>query len=209
LKTRLDRHTIQHILFSHYHADHFSDFITFFFDAVCHCNFGGKRPGLTITGPKGTKRLFGTIFRTFPSFKNPPFRVTLKEVDSRPFYLGTTRITPLPMTHTDDQRCLGYRIEYQGRILCYSGDARYSTNLLKLCREADLAILDCSFPKNRPGIGHMHAGECGQVACESNTKHLVLSHFYQAADRIEVKRQAAQAFAGKITRARDLMTISL
>ena len=36
LKTGLDRHTIQYLLFTYYHADHFSDFLTFFFDAICH-----------------------------------------------------------------------------------------------------------------------------------------------------------------------------
>ena len=34
LKTGVNRHRITHILFSHYHADHFSDFITYFFDAM-------------------------------------------------------------------------------------------------------------------------------------------------------------------------------
>ena len=34
IKTGINRHAIRYILFSHFHADHFSDFITFFFDAV-------------------------------------------------------------------------------------------------------------------------------------------------------------------------------
>ena len=36
IKTGVNRHRITHILFSHFHADHFSDFITFFFDAVIY-----------------------------------------------------------------------------------------------------------------------------------------------------------------------------
>src|SRR5574337_1116035 len=58
LKTGVDRHGITHILFSHFHADHFSDFITFFFDAVYHSKFVGPRPDLILIGPQGTKRLF-------------------------------------------------------------------------------------------------------------------------------------------------------
>ena len=80
LKTTVDRHQIQYLLFSHFHADHFSDFITFFFDAVCHSKFVAPRADLTVIGPKGTKGLFGTILRTFPNFKDADFRITLKEV---------------------------------------------------------------------------------------------------------------------------------
>ena len=209
MKTKVDRHRIRYILFTHFHADHFSDFITFFFDAVCQSKFVTKRADLTVIGPKGTKRLFGTILRTFPNFKDAPFKVTIKEVGSRPFAIGNTHITPIPVTHTDQQRCLGYRIVYQGRSLAYSGDAQYAPNLLSLCQKVDLAILDCSFPKSQPGVAHMHAGECGQVAHQACAKHLVLSHFYPVAERYDVKKQAAQSFRGKITKARDLMKIVL
>ena len=209
LKTTVDRHKIQYLVFTHFHADHFSDFITFFFDAVCHSKFVAPRADLTVIGPKGTKALFGTILRTFPSFKDAEFRVILKEVGVRSFSIGKTRVTPVPVTHSDSQTCLGYRITYQERTLAYSGDATYAPNLLRLCHKVDLAILDCSFPKNRPGGGHMHAGECGRVAQEAAVRRLVLSHFYPIADRFDVKKQAAQFFGGKIIRARDRMTISV
>jgi ribonuclease BN (tRNA processing enzyme) len=209
LKTRVDRHQIQYLLFTHYHADHFSDFITFFFDAVCHSKFVLPRANLTIIGPKGTSALFGSILRTFPSFKDYAFKVTFKEVCTRSFTIGDTRVTPVPVTHTPRQICLGYRIRYQGRTLAYSGDATYAPNLLRLCRTVDLAILDCSFPQNCPGESHMHAGECGRVAQEAGVKRLVLSHFYPIADRFDVKKQAAQVFGGKIIRARDRLTLSV
>ncbi len=41
LKTGVNRHRITHILFSHYHADHFSDFITYFFDAMIYTKYQG------------------------------------------------------------------------------------------------------------------------------------------------------------------------
>ena len=206
LKTGLNHHKIRTFLFTHYHADHFSDFITFFFDAVCYARYVASRPDLTVIGPKGTKTLFGTILKTFPAFDKPPFRVTLKEVGTRSFTIGTARITPRIMTHTDQQTCLGYRVEHQGRSFSFSGDACYSPNLVRLCRDVDVAILDCSFPSNRPGSAHMHAEDCGRVAQEAGVKRLVLSHFYPVAERFDVKKQAARAFRGRITLARDLMT---
>ena len=207
IKTGFNRHRLEYLLFTHYHADHFSDFITFFFDAVCYSRYTASRPDLTIIGPKGTKHLFRSILKTFPVFDQAPFRVSMKEVESRPFAIGSTRITPKVMTHTDQQTCLGYRVEYQGRRIAYSGDACYSPNLVRLCREVDCAILDCSFPRNRPGVAHMHAEDCGKVAQEAGVKQLVLSHFYPVAEQYDVKKQAARIYRGKITLARDLMEL--
>ena len=207
LKTGVDRHTIKHLLFTHYHTDHFSDFLTFFFDAICHSMFAKVRPDLKIYGPPGTKRLFNAMFCTFPNWSDPPFRVTLMEVKDRPFTIGETKVTPLPMTHTDRQVCLGYRVESQDRSVAFSGDAMASQNLVSLCREANVAILDCSFSSHAPGGSHMHAEDCGKVAKKSKAKKLVLSHFYETADRSNVVTQARRFFNGPIVKGKDLLTL--
>lgn len=208
IKTGVNRHRITHILFSHFHADHFSDFITFFFDAVIYAKYGGgHRPDLTVIGPQGSKRLMTMIMKTFPSFSRPPFRVTFKEVGGRSFTIGETQVTPRTMTHVPDLHCVGYRINYRGKALAYSGDSQYCDNLVRLCRTVDVAVLDCSFPANKPGPAHLHAGECGQVAKEAGIDRLVLSHFYPIAERYDVRGQAAEAFRGPIILGRDRLTI--
>jgi ribonuclease BN (tRNA processing enzyme) len=207
LKTDVDRHTIQYLLFTHYHADHFSDFLTFFFDAICHSKFSKVRLDLTIFGPPGTKRLFRSMFRTFPNFPDTPFRVTLKEVHDQPFAIGQTQVIPLPMTHSDQQICLGYRVEHQGRSAAFSGDAMASPNLVSLCEDVDLAILDCSFSSHEAGGSHMHAEDCGKVAKKAKIKKLVLSHFYETADRSNVVAQARRFFSGPIIKGKDLLTL--
>ncbi len=209
LKTGVDRHRIGHILFSHFHADHFSDFITFFFDAVYHSRFVGRRPPLTIIGPRGTRRLFRAILDGFPSFSSAPFRVSLREVGPTPFRIGAARITPAPVTHSRRLHCLGYRIDYRGRSLVYSGDSEYCDSLVRLCRDADTAVLDCSFPTSRPGPAHMHAGQCGRVAREAGVRRLILSHFYPAADRSDVARQARREYRGQVLKARDLLRLEI
>lgn len=209
IETGVDRHRITHILFSHFHADHFSDFITFYFDAVYHSKSVAPRPDLTLIGPRGTGRLFKTIISTFPSFKAPALRVTFMEVADRSFWIGKTRVVPRTVVHSPSLHCVGYRIEYGGHALAYSGDSQYCENLVRLCGDADLAVLDCSFPANRPGPGHMHAGDCGRVASEAGAQRLVLSHFYPMADRADVIRQAGRTFQGKIVRGKDLLTFKL
>ncbi len=208
-KSGVERHRIRHILFSHYHADHFSDFITFFFDAVFHSKFVGPRPDLHLYGPRGTRKLLGTILDTFPGFRAGRFRVRLREVGDRSFTIGRTRIIPRTVVHSRKLHCLGYRIEYAGRSLAYSGDSEYCEGLVRLCGDADLAVLDCSFPAGRPGPSHMHAGDCGRAARDAGVRRLVLSHFYPIAERYNVVEQAGEKFAGRIRKARDLLRLQL
>lgn len=210
IKTGINRHRITHILFSHFHADHFSDFITFFFDAVIYAKYGGgHRPGMTLIGPRGTIRLLQSIMKSFPSFSPAPFRVSFREVTDRPFRIGDTCVVPKPVVHVPDLSSVGYRIEYRGKSLVYSGDTQYCDEVIGLCKDAGLAVLDCSFPANRPGPAHLHAGQCGQVAKEAGVGQLVLSHFYPIADRYDVKAQAAEEYRGKIWKGKDLLTIKL
>jgi ribonuclease BN (tRNA processing enzyme) len=81
--------------------------------------------------------------------------------------------------------------------------------LRQLCRKADVAVLDCSFPVQRRGPNHMHAGDCGKVAEAAEVKRLILSHFYPVAERYDVKQQAARHFQGRIAKGRDLMTLKV
>ncbi len=209
MQTGVSRHAIRYLLFTHYHADHFSDFITFFFDAVYYSRHIGARQDLTIIGPPGTKRLFRAMLRTFPGFNHAAFRVRLREVGARPFQLGRTRIVPRTVEHSPRLHCLGYRVEYEGRVLAYSGDAVACEGLVRLCRRADVAVLDCSFPANRPGEGHMHAGDCGRIATDAEVGRLLLSHFYPVADREQVRRQAGRFYAGPILKGKDLISVSV
>ncbi|MCG3777663.1 MAG: Ribonuclease BN [Nitrospira sp.] len=209
MRIGVDRHSITHILFSHYHADHFADFIPFFFDAVFFSNHLGTRPDLTLIGPHGTKKLFRTLIQTLPGFDKARFAVRFKEVSDRSFMIGHTKISPRTVVHSPSLHSVGYRIEYGNKVLAYSGDAQYCKNLIRLCEDANLALLDCSFPANKPGRGHLHAGECGLVAKEASADCLVLSHFYPIADRYNVREQAGERFDGRIVAGKDLMTIKL
>jgi ribonuclease BN (tRNA processing enzyme) len=209
MKAGVNRHAIRHILFSHFHADHFADFVHFFFDAVFHSKFVGKRPDLMIIGPRGTKKLFGVMLKNFPGFSTAQFKTAIREVNDRTFMLGRTRITARTVEHSRRLHCLGYRIEHGGKVLAYSGDAMDCAGLRQLCRQADVAVLDCSFPIQRRGPNHMHAGDCGKVAEAAGVKRLILSHFYPIAERYDVKRQAALHFRGRIAKGRDLMTLKV
>ena len=209
MKAGVNRHHIRYILFSHFHADHFADFVHFFFDAVFYSKFVGTRPDLTIIGPRGTKKLFGVMLKNFPGFSAARFKTTIREVNDRTFMIGRTRITTRTVEHSKRLHCLGYRVDYGGKVLAYSGDSMDCAGLRQLCRKADVAVLDCSFPTQRRRTNHMHAGDCGTVAQAAGVTRLILSHFYPIAERYDVTQQAARHFKGRITKGRDLMRLTV
>ena len=84
-----------------------------------------------------------------------------------------------------------------------------SKNLVRLCQDVDLAILDCSFSSHAPGDSHMQAEECGKVAKNAKAKKLVLSHFYETADQSNVVAQARRFFKGPIVKGKDLLTLQV
>jgi ribonuclease BN (tRNA processing enzyme) len=136
-----------------------------------------------------------------PGFDQAPFAVRYRDVGDRAVRIGATKVIPGTVLHSPGLHCLGYRVEYRGRTLAYSGDSQYCAPLVRLCGDADLAVLDCSFPANRPNPVHLHAGQCGQVAREAGLGRL--------ADPYDVKAQAGEAIDGPITMAKDLLRITL
>jgi ribonuclease BN (tRNA processing enzyme) len=210
VESGVDRHRVTHVFFSHYHADHFTDFVTFLFDEIIFTKYeGGRRPPLTVLGPRGTSRLFGTMFGMLPGFDQPPFPVRYRDLADRPLRIGATKVVPFSVLHSPGLHCLGYRIEYRGKALAYSGDSQYCPPLVRLCGDADVAVLDCSFPASRPNPVHLHAGQCGQVAREAGVGKLILSHFYPISERYDVRAQAGEAFGGTIVKGRDLLQIKI
>ena len=205
LRTPINRHEINLLFLTHLHADHLAEMVPFLFDAVFYSRHQGRRKDLVIYGPKGTARFVHRLLKTFPGFSKARFQITIDELGNKPVLLGKTVIFPQRVTHVPDLVCLGYRIEHQGRSMVYSGDSELCPALIDLCRDVDVAVLDCSFPNQKPGKGHMTPAEAGRVARQAGVKKLILTHFYPVAERYDLLGQCAKMFNGKVRLAEDLM----
>src|SRR2546426_9821771 len=178
IKVGADRHRLRHIFFTHHHTDHFADFLTFFFDAVVHAKFVAPRPGLTIYGPRGTRRLFGTLLKVVPGFSRTPFPITITELVDRTIRIGRTRLTAGTVRHSRSLHCQGYRVEHDGAVFTFSGDSEYCAGLVELCEGADVAGLDCSVPTQGPGPNHTPARGCAPGGRKAGARRPVSPHFY-------------------------------
>ncbi|MBI4273103.1 MAG: MBL fold metallo-hydrolase [Rhizobiales bacterium] len=139
----IDRNAIDTILVTHFHADHFGGLPFFVLDAQLVAK--RTRP-LLVAGPPELPVWYDKLFAaTYPGDRKLPFELTLREVEiGKPNEIGGLRVTPYPVRH--DERagpCLAYRIEAEGKTICYSGDTEWTDTLIEAARGADLFICEC------------------------------------------------------------------
>lgn len=84
----------------------------------------------------------------------------------------------LPLVHADP--CLGFRLELSGKTISYCTDTGPCKNILRLAKDADMLITECSLapgaklPKDWP---HLSPQMAARLAKSANARMLVLSHF--------------------------------
>jgi ribonuclease BN (tRNA processing enzyme) len=116
---------------------------------------------------------------------------------------------------------LGFRIEYKGKSIVYSGDtSSVGQNMITLADGADLLIYDTAITDTLPNgpndavffALHTTPSRMGEVAAAANVKKLVLSHLTPNTEpRIDEVSDLirAKGYSGKISTARDLKVYNL
>jgi ribonuclease BN (tRNA processing enzyme) len=140
---KIDRNAIDLILITHFHLDHFGGIPFFILDAQLVAK--RTRP-LTIAGPPGLQDWYNRLFAaTFPGERKLPFDLNLQalDIDTRN-QIGDLDVIPFHVKHDDKAGpCLAYRLELEGKVICYSGDTEWTDSLLVAARDADLFICEC------------------------------------------------------------------
>ena len=190
---KIDRLAIDCILITHFHADHFGGIPFFILDAMYVAR--RTRP-LTIAGPPGLKDWYARAMdAAFPGDRTPPFDIALYEVEiGKRQEIGALAVTPFHVVH--DNRvgpCLAYRVEAEGKTVCYSGDTEWTAELLKAARGADLFVCECyTFNGNAPT--HMSYTVLRDNLPAIGAKRVVLTHMSEPmlARLGEVEHETAQ-----------------
>src|SRR5436190_3359274 len=171
----VDRNAIGTILVTHFHADHFGGIPFFVLDA----QLVAKRTApLLIAGPPGLPGWYERLFAaTYPGERTLPFTLTLREVEiGKPNAIGDLRVTPLAVRHDDKAGpCLAYRIEAEGKTICYSGDTEWTDALIDAARGADLFICEC-YMFEKVVRAHLSFSTLGETLPRIGAKRMILTH---------------------------------
>jgi ribonuclease BN (tRNA processing enzyme) len=171
----VDPSDIGWIALTHLHGDHFGGLPWLILDG----QFAPRSNALTILGPPGTKERVQRAFEAlYPGAADAerPFETRFVEFEGRvPRDFGPARITAYPVSHTPATAPHGFRIEYAGRLIAYSGDTEWTETLPELARGADLFVCECNFYDIRVP-GHLDYETLMRHRAELECERIVLTH---------------------------------
>ena len=209
------------VLMSHTHWDHIQGF-PFFQPAFAEGYRFKIMAGHLSAGLPIQNVLAGQM--THPFFP-VPIDIMKAKIEFEDFRAGDTfslsndiKVRTAPLNHPDG--ATGYRLDYQGRSLCYITDTEHTPGnpdqrILSLVEGADLMIYDSTytdheFPAKR-GWGHSTWQEGMRLARTANVKRLAIFHHdpdHEDHFMEEIEATAMSAWSGCFV-ARDNMRINL
>jgi len=202
---------IDYVCISHFHPDHTADLIHFLF-ATRYPPILRTRKPFTIIAPETFNQFLTLLKRPYGNWLElPDGLMKIEELntgdkDKKEF--DTFTIVSAPVNHTPHS--LGFRIEDgSGKIIVYSGDTGYCEEIVDLARDADLLILESSFPDGQGIEGHLTPSQAGDIATRSGVKRLLLTHFYPECLKSDIETQCRKTYQGELILATDLMSLAL
>ncbi len=159
------------VVLTHFHPDHAVDLSTFLFA----CNYGEKerRKPLFLLGGRGVRRFYGLLLRLFPSIAPKSYDLSVKTVSRGRHTVGGVSLAVAPMAHREES--IAIRIEEGEKSVVFSGDTGESPELAELARNADLLVVECSFP-DRLREGHLDLRTLLPIVRRANPRQVVLTH---------------------------------
>ena len=170
------RETIDLVLITHFHGDHFAGLPFLLLDA----QFTRRTRPLVIAGPHGIEAKLANLMEALFEHSSKTKQrfdlsvVALEPEQSRTF--GEVKVTPYPVVHGESGGpFLAYRIEAEGRVISYSADTEWTDTLIPAARGADLFIAEAYY-YDKIVKNHLSLKTLEAHLPEINAKKLVLTH---------------------------------
>jgi len=225
------------VFLTHLHSDHIVGIPDLWLTGWLPPPFGHRIGAFQIWGPAGTKELMANLQKAFAAdiqFRMadgiPPQGVTVlaQEITQGLVYeKNGVKVTAFQVDHATAKPAFGYRIDYAGHSVVFSGDTRFSENLIRFSNGADLLVHEVAWAKPellnkseaaRIIIGlHTTPEEAGTVFARVKPRLAVYSHIvlvttdpsFTEPTSAEVLKLTRKAYDGPLEMGEDLMTIGI
>jgi ribonuclease BN (tRNA processing enzyme) len=188
------------IVISHLHPDHVLDLITLL--QANNATPGWTRTArLQLIGCQGLAAFVDSVVTLFDGAAPENYAIDVLELEPGRHDLQGAILETTLTRHT--QNSLAFRLEAEGKVLVYSGDAVETDELAHLARDADVFVCECSFPQGVTTADHVTADGAARMAVAANAQRLVLTHTYPLTDAATVTAQSAKIYHREIIVAVD------
>ncbi len=195
-RTKYDYRNIDAVCLTHLHLDHVNDFGAFLFamihDPTCH-----REKELEVFAPIGFVKFFNRLKNLYSGTLETSFDVVIHEMENDELDYRDIHIQTLQTYHTENS--IGFRLMYKDEVLCISGDTKYNKNIVSLCMDADLAVLECSFPQTQDSGIHLNPKLIRKIVTQAKVKKVVLTHLYPMTEDYPIVEYITQEYNGEIT----------
>jgi ribonuclease BN (tRNA processing enzyme) len=231
--TRLPMAEIGPLFISHLHVDHIGELANYLITSWIE----GRRKPLKIYAPPGTREIVDALFSSVYD-RDIAFR-TEGEIAFGPFVGAEVtelhggqsvegggwlaRCEEVEHGHglgfsqhfLERWTCFAWRIEAEGKVFSFSGDAVMCEGLLRAADRADLHLQCCYLPSSALANPHLKgvgsytlacSDTAGKIAERARVKRLVLTHFKQTTPEAlaEIEADVRRDYAGPVELSNDL-----
>jgi ribonuclease BN (tRNA processing enzyme) len=194
------------VLISHMHADHFLDIIPLRYALKYGERSNDKKVALWL--PTGGEALLRAMVSAFAPESSSDFLgevFTVGTYDPQaPLHVGDLRLHFAAMRHYIPTFAL--RCECAGASVTYSADTAPCDELARLAHESELFFCEASLRQGSDDStprGHTSATEAGEMAQSAGVAKLILTHYPASLDKVALEADARAVFAGEVAVADD------
>ena len=211
-----DYATVDAVVVSHLHADHFLDLVPFSYALlyaprqqpvpvdrwpgtdtparpVLHCPQGATATFDQVTGAWGAPGLLGEAFE----IREYAVDETLE--------VGSLRVRFHPVPHFAPTNAVEVSSSSGGGRIVYGSDHRPCEEIVEFARGADLLLVEATLPRpERHGDrGHLTPHEAGEHGAAAGVGRLVIMHISDELDELWARNCAQEAFGGPVDMAAE------
>lgn len=213
VRANIDPASVGFVFLTHLHHDHICDYPYF----VISSWMLNKTGAPLVLGPKGTRHFVDHLFEhgAYETDFRARSAYPIRQQNLEAIRPEVREVSPGVVFQDDDVKisvdwvehiprevceCFGVRVEAEGKVIAFSGDTAPCDAMVKLARDADLLIHECTFPESfiahraKTGVGtfsHTSPTDLGKIAVRANVKSLVATHFGHFDSTSPVLKRAA------------------
>lgn len=173
-QTGLDPGTVEAVVVSHLHGDHFGGLPFLVLDG----QFRRRTRDLTVVGPPGTRdRLEQAMEVLYPGSSSVQRRFEVRvveHVDRTPLELGAFRVTPYEVRHASGAPAYALRVDGATGSMAYSGDTEWTDALVEVASGVGLFLCEGYSPA--PVRWHLDLDSLARHREVLDCRRLVLTH---------------------------------